>query len=276
MSDNSRMARYHSADQPAPQQPPKGSQPTYQRRPALARWVAILVLLLTLTLGLKITVFNANYMAGVVSRSTTGQKVINQLNNELESIGISGNPVTSGIAQPYLAQGVAQLYGESATTTVDSTALANAMSAQAQTVGVTVTSTMTAAIAKEARQAAKAAFTTPAMTQASAKIQKLKRLNFLILMGSLLLALVTAIYAFSVHHVMASLGPGMTLGGLLTGLLGAAGYYFLPLVVPTASATVTNLVATVGRSGLEVVIFAGVVEIVLGLLIMLGHRTFRK
>lgn len=276
MSDNSRMARYHSADQPAPQQPPKGSQSTYQRRPALARWVAILVLLLTLTLGLKITVFNANYTAGVVSRSTTGQKVINQLNNELESIGISGNPVTSGIAQPYLAQGVAQLYGESATTTVDSTALANAMSAQAQTVGVTVTSTMTAAIAKEARQAAKAAFTTPAMTQASAKIQKLKRLNFLILMGSLLLALVTAIYAFSVHHVMASLGPGMTLGGLLTGLLGAAGYYFLPLVVPTASATVTNLVTTVGRSGLEVVIFAGVVEIVLGLLIMLGHRTFRK
>lgn len=276
MSENTRMARYHSAEPEAPQEPEQNVPQPYQRRPVLARWVAVLVVLFTVTIGLKITVFNANYTAGVVSRSSVGQKVINQLNNELESLGVSGSPVTSGIAQPYLAQGIAQLYGDTATSTVDSTELATAISTQAQTVGVTATTAMTSAIAKEAQKVAKATFATPAMTQAALKIQKAKTLDFWLLVATGLLTIVTVFYAFSVRHVMASLGPGLALGGLLTGILGAAGYFLLPALIPTASATVTHLVTTVGRSGIEVVIFAGVVEIVLGLLVMLGHRTFRK
>lgn len=277
MNENSRMARYHSAErEEAPQRPEDNAPQTYQRRPALARWVAVLVLLFTVTIGLKITVFNANYTAGVVSRSSVGQKVINQLNNELESLGVSGSPVTSGIAQPYLAQGIAQLYGETDTATVDSTELATAISTQAQTMGVTATTAMTTAIAKQAQKVAKATFATPAMTQAAVKIQMAKTLDFWLLIATGLLAIVTVFYAFSVRHVMASLGPGMALGGVLTGIVGAAGYYLLPTLIPTASATVTRLVTTVGRSGIEVIIFAGVVEIVLGLLVMLGHRTFRK
>lgn len=271
------MARYHSAErEEAPQRPEDNAPQTYQRRPALARWVAVLVLLFTVTIGLKITIFNANYTAGVVSRSSVGQKVINQLNNELESLGVSGSPVTSGIAQPYLAQGIAQLYGETDTATVDSTELATAISTQAQTMGVTATTAMTTAIAKQAQKVAKATFATPAMTQAAVKIQMAKTLDFWLLIATGLLAIVTVFYAFSVRHVMASLGPGMALGGVLTGIVGAAGYYLLPTLIPTASATVTRLVTTVGRSGIEVIIFAGVVEIVLGLLVMLGHRTFRK
>lgn len=277
MNENSRMARYHSAErEEAPQRPEDNAPQTYQRRPALARWVAVLVLLFTVTIGLKITIFNANYTAGVVSRSSVGQKVINQLNNELESLGVSGSPVTSGIAQPYLAQGIAQLYGETDTATVDSTELATAISTQAQTMGVTATTAMTTAIAKQAQKVAKATFATPAMTQAAVKIQMAKTLDFWLLIATGLLAIVTVFYAFSVRHVMASLGPGMALGGVLTGIVGAAGYYLLPTLIPTASATVTRLVTTVGRSGIEVIIFAGVVEIVLGLLVMLGHRTFRK
>lgn len=276
MSENTRMARYHSAEPEAPQEPEQNIPQPYQRRPALARWVAVLVVLFTVTIGLKITVFNANYTAGVVSRSSVGQKVINQLNNELESLGVSGSPVTSGIAQPYLAQGIAQLYGDTATSTVDSTELATAISTQAQTVGVTATTAMTSAIAKEAQKVAKATFATPAMTQAALKVQRAKTLDFWLLVATGLLTIVTVFYAFSVRHVMASLGPGLALGGLLTGILGVAGYFLLPTLIPTASATVTRLVTTVGRSGIEVVIFAGVVEIVLGLLVMLGHRTFRK
>lgn len=277
MNENSRMARYHSAErEEAPQRPEDNAPQTYQRRPALARWVAVLVLLFTVTIGLKITIFNANYTAGVVSRSSVGQKVINQLNNELESLGVSGSPVTSGIAQPYLAQGIAQLYGETDTATVDSTELATAISTQAQTMGVTAATAMTTAIAKQAQKVAKATFATPAMTQAAVKIQMAKTLDFWLLIATGLLAIVTVFYAFSVRHVMASLGPGMALGGVLTGIVGAAGYYLLPTLIPTASATVTRLVTTVGRSGIEVIIFAGVVEIVLGLLVMLGHRTFRK
>ena len=276
MSENTRMARYHSAESEAPQRPEENAPQPYQRRPALARWVAILVLLFTVTIGLKITVFNANYTAGVVSRSNVGQKVINQLNNKLESLGVNGSPVTSGIAQPYLAQGIAQLYGDTATTTVDTTELATAISTQAQTVGVTASTAMTTAIAKEAQKLAKATFATPAMTQAALKIQKAKTADFWLLIATALLTIVTVFYAFSVHHVMASLGPGLALGGLLTAIVGAAGYFLLPTLIPMAGATVTSLVTTVGRSGIAVIIFAGGVEIVLGLLIMLGHHTFRK
>ncbi|MCT3569368.1 hypothetical protein EFS18_06015, partial [Levilactobacillus brevis] len=86
VSANSRMARYHATEEPEIQETQSAS--SYQRRPALARWLALLILLLTLTLGLKITVFNATYTAGVVSRSTTGEMVINQLNDELQSYGI--------------------------------------------------------------------------------------------------------------------------------------------------------------------------------------------
>lgn len=276
MSENSRMARYHSDELENPQQQPQKPQQTYQRRPALARWVAVLVMLFTLSIGLKVTVFNANYTAGVVSRSNVGQKVINQLNNELESLGVSGSPVTSGIAQPYLAQGVAQLYGETATTTIDNTELTTAISTQAQTMGVTATAGMTTALVKEAKKVVQAAFSTPAMTQVSAKIQKAKTLDFWLMIATVLLAIITVMYAFSVHHVMASLGPGLALGGLLTGIIGAASYYLLPTLIPASTATVTSMITTVGRSGIGVIIFAGVAEIVLGLLVMLGHRTFRK
>ncbi|KRL93243.1 hypothetical protein FD28_GL001489 [Levilactobacillus hammesii DSM 16381] len=275
VSENSRMARYHSDEPENPRQQPQEPQQTYQRRPALARWVAILVMLFTLSIGLKVTVFNANYTAGVVSRSDVGQKVVNQLNNELESLGVSGNPVTSGIVQPYLAQGVAQLYGETSTTTIDNTELTNAISTQAQTMGVTATAGMTTALVKEAKKVVQAAFSTSAMSQASAKIQKAKTLDFWLMIATVLLAIVTVIYAFSVHHVMASLGPGLAVGGLLTGVIGAVGYYLLPSLVPTSTATVTSMITTVGRSGIGVIIFAGVAEIVLGLLVMLGHRTFR-
>jgi len=276
VSENSRMARYHSDESENSQQQPQEPQQTYQRRPALARWVAVLVVLFTLSIGLKVTVFNANYTAGVVSRSNVGQKVTNQLNNELESLGVSGSPVTAGIVQPYLAQGVAQLYGQAATTTIDSSELATAISTQAQTMGVTATSGMTTALVKEAQKTVKAAFSTPAMIQASAKIQRAKTLDFWLMIATVLLAIVTVMYAFSVRHVMASLGPGLALGGLLTGLIGGVGYYLLPALIPASTATVTSMITTVGRSGIGVIIFAGVAEIVLGLLVMLGHRTFRK
>ncbi len=133
MSANSRMARYHATEEPEIQETQSVSP--YQRRPALARWLAVLVLLLTLTVGLRMTVFNATYTAGVVSRSTTGEKVINQLNDELQSYGISGSPITTSLAQPYLAMGVAQLYGQTPTTSVDDADLSSAVSSQAVTMG---------------------------------------------------------------------------------------------------------------------------------------------
>jgi len=275
MSENSRMARYHSDEEPEPQQAPQTIE-TYQRRPALARWVAFLILLLTVSAGLKLTVFNANYTAGVVSRSSVGEKVINHVNDDLQNLGVSGAPVTSSLMQPYLAMGVAKLYGETADTSVDTTDLSAAISTQAQAMGVTATAGMTTAIAKQAKKRAQAAFSTSAMSQAAIQVQRAKKINFAVLLGSILLLIVTFFYAFSVHHVFASLGSGMTVGGLLTGLVGVGGYFFLPYVVTSTSKTAANLLTTIGRSGLGVIIFAGVAEIVIGLVVMLGHRTFRK
>ncbi|AYM03500.1 hypothetical protein [Levilactobacillus yiduensis] len=274
MSQNSRMARYHANEEPEPQQQP-ASPTAYQRRPALARWVAFLLLLLTVTVGLRLTVFNANYTAGVVSRSSYGEKVINHLNDDLENLGISGAPITSGVAQPYLAVGVAQLYGETATA-VGTTDLSAAVSSQAQALGVTASSKLLSQVSQEAQKRAKAAFNTPAMQQAAIQIQRAKKLNFWAMLAAVLLLIVTFFYALSVHHVFGSLGPGLALGGLLTVLVGVGGYFLLPFVLTGTSQMVNNLLTAIGRSGLGVIMFAGAAEIIIGGLVLLGHRTFRR
>lgn len=274
MSANSRMERYHSADR-EPQEQPQAPK-TYRRRPALARWVGLLVALLTLTVGLKFTAFNATYTAGVVSRSTVGEKVINRLNNELSDIGITGDPVTTSLVQPYLAQGIRQIYGQQ-TTTVDSTDLANAISAQASSMGTTASTTLTQSLTKRAQKLVDQAFGTTAMQTAAGKLQQAMRLNQWIMIGVGLLLVVTMIYAIGVHHFLGSLGPGLALGGLLTAILGALGWLVgLPLAVATVTGTGKRLLLAVGHGSLGVVIFLGVAEIVLGLLVLLGHRTFRN
>ncbi|KJW11968.1 hypothetical protein VC81_12185 [Levilactobacillus spicheri] len=274
MSANSRMERYHSADR-EPQEQPQAPK-TYRRRPALARWVGLLVALLTLTVGLKFTAFNATYTAGVVSRSTVGEKVINRLNNELSDIGITGDPVTTSLVQPYLAQGIRQIYGQQ-TMTVDSTDLANAISAQASSMGTTASTTLTQSLTKRAQKLVDQAFGTTAMQTAAGKLQQAMRLNQWIMIGVGLLLVVTMIYAIGVHHFLGSLGPGLALGGLLTAILGALGWIVgLPLAVATVTGTGKSLLLAVGHGSLGVVIFLGVAEIVLGLLVLLGHRTFRN
>ncbi|GEO70792.1 hypothetical protein [Levilactobacillus acidifarinae] len=273
MSAESRMARYHFADEEPPQQQPELT--TYQRRPALARWGAFLVLLLTITVGLKLTVFNATYTAGVVSRSTVGEKVINRLNNDLSDLGVTGSPVTTSVIQPYLAQGITQLYGQS-TTTVDSTELTNAISAQASSAGVTASSALTTQVAKQAQKLVTQAFQTSAMQVAAARLQRARQLNFYILVATLLLLVVTAIYALSVHHFLGSLGPSLALGGVLTIVVGLVSWLGLPLVVTSTTGSVTALLTSIGHSSLGVIMFVGGAELILGLLVLLGHRTFRR
>ncbi|WP_125573442.1 hypothetical protein [Levilactobacillus huananensis] len=275
MSANSRMARYHSEEVENPQPQASPNQNGYQRRPALARWVAILMMLLTITVGLRFTVFNANYTAGVVSRDATGQRVINDLNNDLLSLGISGNPVTSGLVQPYLEQGIAEIYGETATT-VDNTDLKAAIAAQAQAMGVTASDSLQTSLANQAQKTVKKAVQTEGMMAAGAKIQRARKIDLWAIVAVVMLLIVTTVYAFSVHHVFGSLGPGLTVGGVLTIILSVAGYFGLPVVLGGMNATVQTTVMTVGHSGLGVIIFIGAAEIVLGLLVLLGHRTFRK
>lgn len=274
MSANSRMERYHSTrEAPTPQ--PQASQP-YRRRPALARWVALLIALLTLTVGLKLTVFNASYTAGVVSRSSTGEKVMNRVNNGLTDLGISGDPVSATLIQPYLAQGIAQLYGQS-TATVDDTALANAIQSQASSVGVTASTTLTRKLTQRVQKLATQAFTTSAMQTAATRVQWAMRLNWLVMIAVVLLSIVTVIYAAGVHHFLASLGPGLALGGGLTMVLSGLGWFVgLPMVTAALSGPVASLSTTVGQSGLGVILFAGAAEVVLGFLVLLGHRTFRR
>ncbi|TGD19289.1 hypothetical protein [Levilactobacillus suantsaiihabitans] len=276
MSENSRMARYHANEEPAPQQQSAPPATGYQRRPALARWVAFLILLLTVTVGLRVTVFNATYTAGVVSRSSFGEKIINRLNDDLQNLGVAGAPITSSIAQPYLAVGVAQLYGDTTSASVDTSELTTAVSSQAQAMGVTASSKLIASMATTAQKRAKAAFNTSAMSQAAVQVQRARKLNFWVMLAALMLMVVTFFYALSVRHVFASLGPGLALGGLLTGLVGLAGYFGLPLVLSGNSQAVNQLLTTIGRSGLGVVMFAGVAEVVVGLLVLLGHHTFRQ
>ncbi|MCF7523429.1 hypothetical protein L3X07_09560 [Levilactobacillus brevis] len=88
--------------------------------------------------------------------------------------------------------------------------------------------------------------------------------------------IVTFFYALSVHHVFASLGPGLTLGGTLTTIAGAVSYVGLPLVVTSSSQTVAALLTTIGHNGLAVIIFMGIAEMIVGLVVLLGHRTFRN
>lgn len=274
MSANSRMERYHSEElepQPSPQAPQ-----SYRRRPALARWVALLVTLLTLTVGLKFTAFNATYTAGVVSRSAVGERVINRLNNDLSDLGISGAPVTSSLVQPYLAQGIQQLYGQTATT-VDATDLANAISAQASSYGTTASTTLTKSLSTQAQVLVKKAFNTTQMQAMAVNLQRAIRLNRWVMIGVGLLLVVTMVYAVGVHHFLGSLGPGLSLGGGLTAILGTIGWLVgIPLLTATTTGSVTKLVTAVGHGSLGVIIFLGIAEIVLGLLVLLGHRTFRK
>lgn len=273
MSNNSRMARYHSTQVDPPQRPEPPVKP-YQRRPALARWVALLVTILTVTVGLKLTVFNATYTAGVVSRSSVGETIINRLNNDLSDLGISGDPITTSVAQPYLAQGVKQLYGQTGAA-VDSTDLTNAISSQASSLGITASSSITTTLSKQAQKLIAASFNTTAMQQAASRIQLAMRLNLWILIAAALLTVVTSIYAVGVHHFLGSLGPGLALGGFLTILLGVGGWMGLPVGLTSMTGTVASLLKSIGHSGLGVIIFGGIVEIVLGLLVLLGHRTFR-
>lgn len=272
LQTESRMDRYHFADERPTQQP---SEPKpYRRRPALARWGALLVGLLTLTLGLKLTVFNATYTAGVVSRATVGERVINRVNNDLNDLGITGNPVTTGVIQPFLAQGITQLYGESAST-VDTTALTSAISAQASSDGVSASQVLTSQVAKQAQKLVTKTFSTTAMQTATTTLTRARRLNFYVMVATLLLLGVTVVYAFGIHHVLASLGPSLALGGLLAMVVGGIGWVSLPILLPTTTASVTQMLTAMGHSSLGVVIFAGGIEIVLGLLALLGHRTFR-
>ncbi|WP_125545837.1 hypothetical protein [Levilactobacillus lindianensis] len=275
MSANSRMARYHSEEAENPQPQASPNQNGYQRRPALARWVAVLIMLLTITVGLRFTVFNANYTAGVISRDSTGQKVVNDLNNDLLSLGISGNPVTSGLVQPYLEQGIAEIYGESGAT-VDDTDLKAAIAAQAQAMGVTASDSLQTSLAKQAQKTVKQAVQTDTMMAAGTKIRRARQLDLWVIVAVAMLLIVTTVYAFSVHHVFGSLGPGLAVGGLLTIILGAVGYFGLPVVLAGMASAVRTAATTVGHSGLGVIIFVGAAEIVLGLLVLLGHRTFRK
>lgn len=275
MSANSRMARYHSEEAENPQPQASPNQNGYQRRPALARWVAVLITLLTITVGLRFTVFNANYTAGVISRDSAGQKVVNDLNNDLLSLGISGNPVTSGLVQPYLEQGIAEIYGESGAT-VDDTDLKAAIAAQAQAMGVTASDSLQTSLAKQAQKTVKQAVQTDTMMAAGAKIRRARQLDLWVIVAVAMLLIVTTVYAFSVHHVFGSLGPGLAVGGLLTIILGAVGYFGLPVVLAGMASAVRTAATTVGHSGLGVIIFIGAAEIVLGLLVLLGHRTFRK
>lgn len=275
MSANSRMARYHSEEAENPQPQASPNQNGYQRRPALARWVAVLIMLLTITVGLRFTVFNANYTAGVISRDSTGQKVVNDLNNDLLSLGISGNPVTSGLVQPYLEQGIAEIYGESGAT-VDDTDLKAAIAAQAQAMGVTASDSLQTSLAKQAQKTVKQIVQTDTMMAAGTKIRRARQLDLWVIVAVAMLLIVTTVYAFSVHHVFGSLGPGLAVGGLLTIILGAAGYFGLPVVLAGMTSVVRATATMVGHSGLGVIIFIGAAEIVLGLLVLLGHRTFRK
>lgn len=275
MSANSRMARYHSEEAENPQPQASPNQNGYQRRPALARWVAVLIMLLTITVGLRFTVFNANYTAGVISRDSTGQKVVNDLNNDLLSLGISGNPVTSGLVQPYLEQGIAEIYGESGAT-VDDTNLKAAIAAQAQAMGVTASDSLQTSLAKQAQKTVKQTVQTDTMMAAGTKIRRARQLDLWVIVAVAMLLIVTTVYAFSVHHVFGSLGPGLAVGGLLTIILGAAGYFGLPVVLAGMTSAVRATATMVGHSGLGVIIFIGAAEIVLGLLVLLGHRTFRK
>ena len=273
--ENSRMQRYHSAE-PEPQPQKVTPRQPYQRRPGLARWVAILIALLTLTLGLKVTAFNATYTAGVVSRSAVGEKVINRLNNDLSDLGITGDPVTTSLIQPYLAQGVDQLYGRE-TSTIDATALANAISAQASSMGTTASTTLTKSLTTQAQKLVTKAFNTTAMQATATRLQWAMRVNFWVMVAVSLLLVVTVIYAAGMHHFLGSLGPGLAVGGILTALLGGASWLFvLPLVTVGTSGTVLHLLNAIGHGSLSVIIFAGIVEIVLGLLVMMGHRTFRQ
>ncbi|QMU07880.1 hypothetical protein H3M12_10630 [Levilactobacillus suantsaii] len=273
VSENTRMARYHPTE--PKQAPDPQPQATYQRRPALGRWLAVLVLLLTVTVGLKLTVFNATYTAGVVSRSTVGERVINRLNNKLSDLGVTGNPVTASVAQPYLAMGVAQLYGQSANS-VDATELTSAIETQASTDGVSASTSLTKSIAQRAEKLVTKTFNTTAMQTAASQLQWARQLNFYVLVAALLLTAVTVGYALSVHHFWAGLGPGLTLGGLLAVIVGVVGWFILPVMLPNTTTTVTHLLTSIGHSGLGVLIFVGGGEIVLGLLALLGHRTFRS
>lgn len=274
LETQSRMSRYHSDEEPeAPQQP--APTKSYQRRPGLARWLALLFAVLTITLGLRFTAFNATYTAGVVSRSSVGEKIINRLNDDLDSYGVSGSPVTTSVAEPFIAQGVERLYGQSVTA-IDTTDLAAAIKTQAAQTGVTASDKFINRVSQDAQKQTKSTLNASAMMAAMIKVQLARRVNYWLMLASALLAVVTLIYAVGMHHFLGSLGPGLTLGGLLAGLVSTGGFFFAPFAITSTSEVATTLMTTVARSGLSVVIFIGVTEIVLGLLVMLGHRTFRR
>lgn len=272
MEIQSRMARYH-ADEATPQQ--SGPTTTYQRRPGLDRWLALLLAVLTLTLGLRFTVFNASYTAGVVSRSSVGEKVINRLNDDLEELGVTGSPVTPGIAEPFLAQGIERLYGQPVIA-VDTTDLTTAIKTQAAQTGVTASDSLTKRVSQAAQRQTRATLNSASMLAAMTRVQLLQKLNLWIMIASALLAIVTLIYAVGMHHFLGSLGPALSVGGFLAGLVSTGGLFLVPFVMTSTSKLATQLMSTVSRSGLSVIIFVGVVEIVLGLLVMLGHRAFRR
>ncbi|MFC6275650.1 hypothetical protein ACFQET_09070 [Levilactobacillus tangyuanensis] len=274
METQSRMARYHSDEDEEPSQQPAPTT-EYQRRPGLDRWLALLFAILTITLGLRFTVFNASYTAGVVSRSSVGEKVINRLNDDLEELGVTGSPVSASIAEPFLAQGIERLYGQSVTT-VDTTDLTTAIKTQAAQTGVTASESFTKRISQDAQKLTKATLNSATMTAAMARVQLIRRLNLWLMIASALLAVVTLIYAVGVHHFLGSLGPGLSVGGLLTGLVSTGAFFLAPFAIVSTSTLATHLMTPVARSGLSVLIFVGVAEIVLGLLVMLGHRTFRR
>ncbi|PWF99601.1 hypothetical protein DCM90_09170 [Levilactobacillus bambusae] len=241
--------------------------------------MALVVALMTITSCLQVTIFNEDFTASAISRSGIGSSIATDLNNELSNYGVSQNVVTSDSLQPVIKAEITALYSEDGSTSL-STAVSQVITKQAESHNLNLPGTATDVLAKKATSLISAKIGGDRLEQLAPEFQQLRHMNMMLLAASAIFLVLLVIVALAEHHFFGALGPGLFFGGLLVSLGGGFAYLIEPSVVSgmftDAQTLILNTLNTVIISSIVTLLFVGIIEMVIGLVTLVGHHVFAK
>lgn len=243
-------------------------------------WAIVLVAFAT-TLTIKSTVLSPKYVAQKVEQTSVMKSLATEINDDLNGAGVSQNLVTTGMVSTVFKTEVKSLLsGEETTDQTNQKIEAQfqqLVTNKAKTAGVDnqVSKTLVKTVANDLAKR----FETKIQQKLSAYQNlyfQVNQYNFYLGVASVILTILMAVISILKHHFWRSLGPALFMAGILIAGLGVTVIINLPSFEASASQFEAQMMSTVGESSIVTLAFVGVMTGLVGLIVMLGHRVFRK
>lgn len=236
---------------------------------------------LILTTVMKVTIFSPSYVANKAEQTDAAQELVTSVNTDLNTAGVTQNIVTNKMmGAVFETEYRLLLNGNVASAQLSQqiqARISSLISQRAEATGVSsqISSTLLKAISAELTSQFQQKIHTKVVPVQS-ELYAANQYNFYAIVASGILMILMFVISIFRHHFWRSFGPGLLIAGLLTA--GAAGGIMLQYsdLVSGLSTIQVQLANTVGQSTVVMAGFIGLMMLLLGFMITMGHRVFSK